>query len=183
MPISTDNSINHAVREMTDRDKRRFWAKVCISDHTTCWEWIAHRNKKGYGDFRIGNKKYVAHRVAYIMQKEELAPNALVLHHCDNPACVRASHMFVGSNDDNIKDKMRKNRQSRTGNGGKTRGQTHLSCSGEKHPNSKLSTQIVQEIRRLALRGITKRKIGERFGLAHQYVSDICNRKVWKHVK
>jgi hypothetical protein len=34
------------------------------------------------------------------------------LHHCDTPTCVRQSHLWIGSGDDNIQDRHRKGRDN-----------------------------------------------------------------------
>lgn len=54
---------------------------------------------------------------------------------------------------------------------------------GDAHGMSKLAVSQVIEIRALyAAGGITQAVIAARFGVAHQLISHIINRKIWKHV-
>jgi hypothetical protein len=94
----------------------RFWSKVLLGPANQCWEWVGARHPRGYGNFAgEGCVPIAAHRFAW----EEAygpVPDALhVLHHCDNPPCVNVAHLYLGTNADNIRDKMARNRQSRTG--------------------------------------------------------------------
>jgi HNH endonuclease len=59
-----------------------------------------------------GNKKYT-HRVAYELHHKCLIPKGLhVLHKCDNPSCINPDHLFLGTNQDNVDDRIRKGRSN-----------------------------------------------------------------------
>ena len=90
----------------------RFWAKVNKTDG--CWVWMASGNR-GYGVIampgRSGRMVY-AHRYSYELHYGAFDQSLLVLHHCDNPACVRPDHLFLGTHLDNQQDKVSKGRHS-----------------------------------------------------------------------
>jgi hypothetical protein len=79
-----------------------------------CWLWTAQRNAKGYGVFSVRGRPRLAHRVAWSLENAGEAPrDRLVCHRCDNPRCVRASHLFLGTAQDNTDDMVAKGRQAR----------------------------------------------------------------------
>lgn len=85
----------------------RFWPKVLKGDG--CWEWQGARTPKGYGLIRLDGGLVYAHRVSWLLAKGD--PGELhVLHHCDNPCCVRPDHLFTGTRADNMQDMVRKGR-------------------------------------------------------------------------
>jgi len=54
---------------------------------------------------------------------------------------------------------------------------------GIKHYRAKLSEKEVLEIRRLYKTGnYTQKDLGEMFGVDHSHISNIINRKTWKHI-
>lgn len=149
---------------LTDRALRRFWAKV---DKTQgCWNWTGKSvTHFGYGTIYARRRQWHAHRLSWLIHYGT-EPSAFVLHRCDNPACVRPEHLFLGDQADNIRDKVNKARQAR----------------GERLPHSKLTAGSVVEIRALAAAGEKHRVIAERFGVTRANVSMIVRRQWWKHV-
>lgn len=101
--------------EIDDRFRQRFLSKTKLAASartgmdSPCLEWTASKNNKGYGQFGINNKNYLAHRVAWLIEHREFPP-LNVLHRCDNPLCVRCDHLFSGTQADNMSDMARKGR-------------------------------------------------------------------------
>src|SRR5882672_3960139 len=89
----------------------RFMQKVKITD--TCWLWTGAmfgRKNYLYGSFYFQRKCTPAHRATWIMCNGEIPSDMVVCHKCDNPICVRASHLFLGKSADNSRDMVEKNR-------------------------------------------------------------------------
>lgn len=120
----------------TEKHVKRFWAKVDRSGgDNACWIWKGHRNHKNYGIAHWNKKTERAHRVAWILSYGEIPGGLWVLHKCDNPTCVNPKHLFLGTSQDNVNDRTRKNHSA------------HNAWFGEKNPACKLSDKQVAEIR------------------------------------
>jgi hypothetical protein len=101
--------------------EERFWAKVNkdgpTQPHmdTPCWAWTAATHE-GYGVFIVpGSEEYReqrAHRLSWTLANGPIPEGLQVLHRCDNPACVRVDHLFLGTHTDNMRDMVAKNRHA-----------------------------------------------------------------------
>ena len=148
-----------------------------------CWPWTGYRNRDGYGTLQIWDADHYVHRLAHRVQWELVngpIPEGLkVLHSCDNPPCIRPSHLFLGTDAVNVADKMRKGRH-----GGSNRGQRLIGRQGEDQVGSKLTDAQVLRIRHLAAtepRGI-QRQLGIEYGVSEELISRIKLRKCWTHI-
>lgn len=91
------------------RDAVRFWSKVRYGPG--CWEWTGTPSQ-AYGLFNHRGKMRKAHRFAYELTHGPLPEGSILLHSCDNPRCVRPSHLTPGTHRDNLMDAMKKGRWS-----------------------------------------------------------------------
>jgi hypothetical protein len=130
-----------------------------------CWTWTWSKNRKGYGQFYFRGSIKLAHRVSWILHNGEIADGLYVCHTCDNPACVRPDHLFLGTLADNNRDMFSKGRAG--------------ILRGEDHPFAKMSDEIVRKIRESSDGG---RAAARSFGVPWSTFKSIRSRKSWKHV-
>jgi hypothetical protein len=150
----------------------RFWSKVRKSSEPDgCWEWMAARWKRAggvlsYGNFQTGsrrdgtNRPNYAHRVSWEMAYGPIPDGMNVLHKCDNVACVRPDHLFLGSHEINMKDMARKNRNV---------------------PRAKLTPIQVLEIRRRYAPALGNGpSLAREYGISHGNLYAIVNERTWR---
>lgn len=100
--------------EIDDKLVARFWKFVQKGDG--CWLWTAYTNPQGYGciqTFVDGKRKHVrAHRLSYVIANGPITDGMQVCHTCDVPSCVNPAHLWLGSNMDNVLDRIAKGRSN-----------------------------------------------------------------------
>lgn len=126
---------------------------------TGCREWIGHTHKKGYGCIRRDRKMQKTHRVVWEYINGHIPDGMHVLHACDNPCCVEVVHLFLGTNGDNIADKVSKDRSGK-----------------------KLCISQVAEIKRMLSEGFLQREIAQKFGVVQSSIGRIKSGERWSHV-
>jgi len=80
-----------------------FWSLVKKSS-TGCWLWRGGTFGNGYGRVHFRGRRRPAHRVAWQLAHGRITPKLLCCHRCDNKLCVRPTHLFLGSQKDNMQD-------------------------------------------------------------------------------
>lgn len=96
----------------------RFWGKVEKS--TGCWLYLGAVNMWGYGKFWAERKDVYAHQFSWKIHFGPIPKGKIVLHHCDNPRCVRPEHLYAGTPKDNAQDCIRRGRKKMRGHYAKT---------------------------------------------------------------
>lgn len=144
---------------------KRFWSYVLKTE--TCWTWTGSRNDDGYGMFDHGS----AHQFSWKLRNGPIPDGLCVLHHCDNPPCVRPDHLYCGTKRDNYDDMVKRNRLS-----------TAYATRGTR---AVLTPEIVRQARTMYATGqFTHKQIHAAFGIAcgiatiQQAISGIT----WKHL-
>lgn len=75
-----------------------------------CWVWVGAMRPNGYGIFRVGKKLISAHRFSFESANGPIPNGKYICHSCDNRRCVNPSHLWAGSQSDNMKDALKKGR-------------------------------------------------------------------------
>lgn len=151
--------------------KDRFWKRVTIARADACWPWCGGGGPDEYGRVGIGGDKgkaLLAHRVSWEMHNGAIPSGLHVLHRCDNRRCVNPSHLFLGTNADNMADKVAKGR--------------HRSPTGQSNGQAKLSADDVTRIRFRYAEGESQLQIAKSVGVSQTLVSAIVRRKLWADV-
>ena len=134
---------------------------------TGCWLWQGRCVKGGYGQFDIADKNIYAHRLSWELHFGPIPEGMDVLHHCDTPPCVRPSHLFLGTDIDNKKDCMTKERH----------------CYGEQHYEAKLTDAIVKEAKYLHFsKGQSKASLARKYGVSAVTMGHAIRGDTWRHV-
>ncbi len=73
-------------------------------DDSGCLLWVGYLDEDGYGRFCLSGKNWRAHRLSWALHGRELAPDLVIRHRCDVPACVAIEHLEIGTRADNSRD-------------------------------------------------------------------------------
>lgn len=139
--------------------EQRFWSKV--NKTGSCWNWTGMRFRLGYGAIRRDRKMVSAHRVSWELHHGTIPGNLHVLHRCDNRSCVNPDHLFLGTHDDNMRDKV-------------TKGRGAASLTAE---------QVVEIRQRYRAGDVTQRELARTFNVDPSNISYIVSGKSWSHLE
>lgn len=108
-----------------------------------------------------GKLRRLSHAIMEQIIGRPIADNEHVLHSCDDPRCIEASHLRIGDHAENMADIARRGRAG----------------------GLKLSNDDVREIRRLKATGTIKQcDLAKQFGVTDGIISMIVNNKIRTHV-
>lgn len=131
-----------------------------------CILWLRYCNDRGYGNVRIDQHTVrLAHRVAWHIAYGPIPAGLAVCHKCDVPNCINPQHLFLGTNADNVADKVAKGRAT--------------APRGSSHYRARLTEAQVAAIRADPR---THRKIANAYGVSFGAIDNIKAEKSWAHL-
>lgn len=132
-----------------------------------CWVWGRGCNANGYGSCSHKGLVDTTHRWAYRVFVGPIPQGLHVLHTCDNRRCINPSHLFLGTNADNVADRHAKGR----------------SAKGERYPQAILSDGAVRRLRAMCRDGAGLKDVAVVFGIDPSTVCHVASGRRWAHVR
>lgn len=144
---------------------KRGWDEV---DHSRelgpCWRVRGAHTGNGYVQVAVTPaRKMSAHRAAYIAWKGQIGPGMVVRHMCDNPPCINPEHLLVGTQKENRRDAVERDR----------------TVFGSNHSQSKLTEGDARRIVELRNQGVGSTALSEMFGVSRTIIKKIVNGVLW----
>jgi len=160
---------------------------ICVASPDKCWKWIGKTLKDGRGSMYVKGRTITAPRIVWALSTGAWPPaDMFVCHSCDNPNCVNPKHLFLGTNQDNLKDAARK---------GRLYNQRHPMASffakpesnkfrpnGERHGSAKLTDEDAKTIRKLLAEGATQLSMANRYNVSRKAIWLLKEGKTWSKI-
>jgi hypothetical protein len=158
----------------------RFWKKVKKSSPNKCWPFVGDKTHHGYGRFTEHPRKAkpghpkptptMAHRLAWEYTYGKIPDGLSVCHHCDNRPCCNPTHLFLGTQQDNNRDRHLKGRT--------------VAVRGEMQGSSKLTEKQVREIRsQYQPFKVSLNSLAKKFAVSKRTILFIVQGRYWRHVR
>ena len=142
----------------------KFISKVRVVGISKCWYWKASgTDNGGYGRGSLYKKQMSAHRISYQLFYGDLSNDLVVCHKCDHPSCVNPTHLFQGTQRDNMRDMLNK---------GRGRTKTHISEKSRK--------ELTKWVSKLYKDGLSVKDIAGLFDLDDNFVDTYLINKAKK---
>lgn len=88
---------------LTPERLQTFWNRIVKTD--ACWYWQGCVSGNNRGSFTIDGRRYVPTEVMLMLHGQFRQGGLMILHTCDNPACVNPDHLYWGTQFDNMRDR------------------------------------------------------------------------------
>lgn len=152
--------------QILERLKMHFEKNVIRQDG--CWDWKGYIARNGYAEIARSKNFSIkhAHRISWMIHKGKIPEGLFICHKCDNPKCTNPDHLFIGTHQDNNKDRDEKGR----------------TIKGEKVASSILNDEQVREIKNLLSLDHSTSEIAKKFAISTTTAKRINNGTLWKHI-
>lgn len=136
-----------------------------------CIVWTGYKGACDYGVIGYKNKQWKTHRLIWTLAHGAIPEKMKILHKCDNPPCINIEHLFMGTQQDNVRDMIKKSRGGWPG------------TPGSLHHAAKLNEKIVLTMRVLRKKNMSFNEIAKKFGVTTRTAWRAITGRTWKHVR
>lgn len=138
---------------------------LAIMDVNGCFHCISHSLKDGDYPQIVRDGKYsLAHRAVFEIFHGPIPEGMLVRHTCNNTICINPTHLILGTQWDNMQDKIKAGRQPR----------------GSQIPGAKLNEETVYYIKFVSTE--TNEELASKYEVNTSTINNARINKTWKHV-
>jgi hypothetical protein len=140
--------------------------------HCGCHIWLGGLSGKGYGIVSTGGQgSTMAHRAAWQVARGPIPKGMHVLHTCDVPSCINPDHLFLGTNQDNVDDKVRKGRAKLAGK---------VNRRGQRNPSAVLTEA---EVLKIISSPLSAKRLSEHYEVHISTIFRIKSGEKWGHLQ
>jgi hypothetical protein len=131
-----------------------------------CWVCTSHKGmEKGYPSIKRLSKKWRLNRYMYYLVNGDIPKNMVVRHKCDNSLCINPGHLELGTQQDNVRDTVQRDRTFKP--------------KGSINPRAKVTKQKYNVIVSMLESGIKKKDIVTKTKLSHDIITGISKGTHW----
>lgn len=154
----------------------RVLTKVIPIPFSGCWIFMGAINEAGYGIVGTGGRGKTndrAHRITYRHFCGDIPEGMFVCHTCDVPSCCNPDHLFLGTNQDNVNDMVKKGRNSPP--------PRNPHVVGSVHPRAKFTEEQVKLMRAEHAAGKTMYRLAKEHGVCQSTMQRIIHGQRYKN--
>ena len=135
-----------------------------------CWLWTGATDTRGYGSLTYKMKRHQAHRHYWLAYNGEIPKGMNINHKCDVACCVNPDHLYVGTQQENMQDKIGKHPREWQ--------------YGDKSPRRKLTSKDAEIIQNRYDKGETPKLIHKDYTfVGYSTITACCIRQNWSKLQ
>lgn len=158
------DEVEHHRRLYPHSSYKRVLENTTTEPNSGCVLWLGPYNKGGYGSVSVGGKTLLVHRLACEIRNGSIPKGMMACHTCDVSCCVNPEHLYIGTAQSNMADKVMRGRSAR----------------GSKNGRAILSERQVQEI--FSQSKANRKMLSVKYGVSESVIKNIRSGLQWRHV-